>query len=83
MKMRLKIVFNKIGNLFDNIVEFIALKSEIKYLRKELEESRLKERPYIDKITKLKSENRILKIINTKNEKKIIEYQEELKHYKE
>ena len=83
MEMRLKIVFNRIRNLFDNIVEFIALKSEIKYLRKELEESRLKERPYIDKITKLKSENRILKILNTKNEKKIIEYQEELKHYKE
>lgn len=61
----------KIKNVFNNTLDFITLKQEIKYLRKELEESKAKEKPYIDKIQTLKSDIRVLKIINTKNEKKI------------
>lgn len=61
----------KILNFFNNTMDFINLKDEIRYLRKELEESKSKEKPYIDKIQSLKSDNRVLKIINTKNEKKI------------
>lgn len=61
----------KILNFFNNTMDFINLKDEIRYLKKELEESKSKERPYIDKIQSLKSDNRVLKIINTKNEKKI------------
>lgn len=71
MKMKLKNVRDKIKNLFNNTLEFFTLKQEIKILRKELEESKNKEKPYIDKISSLKSENRILKILNTKHEKKI------------
>lgn len=61
----------KILNFFNNTMDFVNLKDEIRYLRKELEESKSKEKPYIDKIQSLKSDNRVLKIINTKNEKKI------------
>lgn len=71
MKMKLKMVSNKIKNLFSNTLQFLTLKQEIKYLTKELEESKNKEKPYIDKINSLKSDNRVLKIINTKHEKKI------------
>lgn len=70
MKMKFKNGFKKITNFFNNILEFVTLKQEIKYLRKELEESKNKEKPYIDKINRLKSENRVLKILNTKLEKK-------------
>lgn len=61
----------KILNFFNNTMDFVNLKDEIRYLKKELEESKSKEKPYIDKIQSLKSDNRVLKIINTKNEKKI------------
>ena len=59
MKMKFKNGFKKIINFFNNILEFVTLKQEIKYLRKELEEFKNKEKPYIDKINKLKSENRV------------------------
>jgi chromosome segregation ATPase len=86
--MRLKIVLNKIkqffinfankvSNLFNNTLEFITLKEQIKILSKELEESKSKEKPYIDKINRLKSENRVFKILNTKLEKKVKNLQEE------
>lgn len=68
--MKLKIKFKKMRNLLDNTLEYTTLKQEIKYLRKELEESKSKEKPYIDKINSLKSDNRVLKILNTKLEKK-------------
>ena len=79
MKMKLKMVCNKVKNLFNNTLEFFTLKQEIKYLRKELEESKSKEKPYIDKITRLKSDNRVLKILNTKLEKKNQQLQETIK----
>lgn len=72
MKMKLK-------NAFNSTLEFIALKEEIKYLRKELEESKSKEKPYIDTIQVLKSDNRVLKILNTKLEKKNQHLQETVK----
>lgn len=71
MKMRLKSVCSKVSNFFNNTIEFVSLKSEVKILQKELEESKSKEKPYIDMIQRLKSDNRVLKILNTKNEKKI------------
>lgn len=72
MKMRLK-------NVFNNVLEFITLKEEIRHLRKELEESKTKEKPYIDKIQLLKSDNRVLKILNTKLEKKKQQLEETIK----
>lgn len=81
MKMKLKNVFDKIKNLFNNTLEFFTLKQEIKILRKELEESKNKEKPYIDKINSLKSDNRVLKILNTKHEKKIKLLQDTVKKY--
>ena len=59
--------------MFTNIIEFINLKKTIKLLRKELEESKKREQPYIDLINKLKSENRVYKIQNTKLKKQIKE----------
>ena len=81
MKMKLKTVCNKIKNLFNNTLEFVTLKQEIKYLRKELEDSKSKEKPYIDKINSLKSDNRVLKILNTKLEKKVRLLQDTVKKY--
>ena len=62
---------NKIKEKFNKILDITTLKAEVKYLRKENEDLRLRERPYIDKITKLKSEIRILKIQNTKMKNKL------------
>lgn len=56
----------KVKNLLNNVVEFTALKKEIKHLEKKLEESKQNETPYIDKINQLKGENRSYKIQNTK-----------------
>lgn len=83
MKMKLKMVCNKVKNLFNNTIEFLTLKQEIRYLRKELEESKNKEKPYIDKINSLKSDNRVLKILNTKLEKKNQQLQETINSQKE
>ncbi len=66
-------MFKGLKNMFTNIIEFINLKNTIKLLRKELEESKKREQPYIDLINKLKSENRVYKIQNTKLKKQIKE----------
>lgn len=63
--------------MFTNVLEFIHLRQTIKILRKQLDESLHKEQPYIDKINKLKSENRVYKIQNTKLKKKIEELEVE------
>lgn len=76
MKMKLKTMCSKLKNLFNNTLEFFTLKQEIKYLKNELEESKKREKPYIDKLNRLKSDNRVLKILNTKLEKKVIRLQE-------
>ena len=62
---------NRIKEFFNKMLDITTLKMELKHLRKENEELRLKERPYIDKINKLKSENRVLKIQYTKLKKKV------------
>lgn len=72
----------KIGNLFNNTLNYVSLKQEIRYLKKELEESKAKEKPYIDKIQSLKSDNRVLKILNTKLEKKKVQLEETIQEMK-
>lgn len=57
--------------IFRKILDRATLKQEIKYLRKENEELKEKEKPYIDKITKLKSELRTTRIQYTKLKKKV------------
>ena len=71
MKEKIKKISNHIKEHFNKILDISTLKSELKYLRKENIELKTKERPYIDMINKLKSENRILKIQNTKLKKKV------------
>jgi uncharacterized protein (DUF2132 family) len=61
----------KIKEKFNKFLDIASIKSEVKYLRKEVEELRQKEKPYIDKITKLKSEIRVLRIQNTKMKNKL------------
>ena len=58
-------------NMFSNVLEYKDLKKTIKILRKELEESKNKEKPYIDKISILKNQVRTYKIINGQLEKEL------------
>ena len=69
-------MLEKVKNAFNNTLEFMHLRGTIKILRRELEESKKKEQPYIDKINKLKSENRVYKIQNTKLKKQIKQNEE-------
>lgn len=62
---------NKIKEKFNKFLDIATIKSEVKYLRKEVEDLKKKEKPYIDKITKLKSEIRVLRIQNTKMKNKL------------
>ena len=71
MKEKIKNIFYSIKQHFNKILDIATLKTELKYLRREVIELKTKERPYIDMINKLKSENRILKIQNTKLKKKV------------
>lgn len=64
-------MLKKVKNLFNNVLEYKDLKQKIKYLRKELEESKNKEKPYIDKINVLKSQLRTYKIVNGQLEKEL------------
>ena len=64
--------------MWNGCVDFIDLKKDIKYLEKELEESRKKERPYINEIQRLRSCNRTSKIIIGQLEKKIDQLIKEL-----
>ena len=64
-------MINKIKEKFNKLLDLTTLKTELKYLRKENQELRNKERPYIDLVNKLKSENRVLKIQNTKLKKRV------------
>ena len=71
MKEKIKNIFNSIKEHFNKILDLATLKTELRYLRREVIELKTKEKPYIDMINKLKSENRILKIQNTKLKKKV------------
>lgn len=64
-------ILTKIKEGFNKILDIATLKTELRYLRREVIELKTKEKPYIDMINKLKSENRILKIQNTKLKKKV------------
>ena len=64
-------MLKKVKNLFNNVLEYKDLKHTIKYLRKELEESKQKEKPYIDKITLLENRIRIYRIINEQMENEL------------
>ncbi len=64
-------MLKRLKNAFENTLEFINLKKRIRFLRKELEESKQKEKPYIDKINVLESQLRTYKIINGQLEKEL------------
>lgn len=64
-------MLKRLKNVFENTLEFINLKKRIRFLRKELEESQNKEKPYIDKINVLESQLRTYKIINGQLEKEL------------
>lgn len=64
-------MLKKVKNLFNNVLEYKDLKKRIRFLRKELEESKNKEKPYIDKINVLKSQLRTYKIVNGQLEKEL------------
>lgn len=78
MKKMVKNVLKKANEKFNRFKDIVALNSEINYLKKELEESKNKEKPYIDKIQALKSDNRVLKIINAKLENKNMKLEQEV-----
>ena len=71
MKEKIKKISNHIKEHFNKILDIATLKTELRYLRREVIDLKTKERPYIDMINKLKSENRVLKIQNTKLKKKV------------
>lgn len=82
MKKMVKNVLKKANEKFNRFKDIVALNSEINYLKKELEESKNKEKPYIDKIQALKSDNRVLKIINAKLENKNMKLEQEVARLK-
>ena len=71
MKNNIKKAFNGVKEKMNKILDIASLNAEIKYLQNELEESKSKEKPYIDKISVLKSDLRVMKILNTKLENKV------------
>lgn len=71
MKEKIKKIFNSIKEHFNKILDIATLKSENKLLKQQLEDVEKKHQPLIDLANKYKSENRILKIQNTKLKKKV------------
>ena len=71
MKNNIKKAFNGVREKINKFVDIVALNEEVKYLQNELDESKAKEKPYIDKINLLKSDLRVMKILNTKLENKV------------
>ena len=71
MKNNIKKAFNGVKEKINKILDIASLNAEIKYLQHELDESKAKEKPYIDKISVLKSDLRVMKILNTKLENKV------------
>lgn len=71
MKNNIKKAFNGVKEKINKILDIASLNAEIKYLQNELDESKAKEKPYIDKISVLKSDLRVMKILNTKLENKV------------
>ena len=71
MKEKIKNIFNSIKEHFNKILDIATLKAKNKLLKQQLEEEKKKNQPLIDLANKYKSENRILKIQNTKLKKKV------------
>lgn len=78
MKKGIKNALKRVRTNFNKIIDIATLNSEIIYLKNELEESKNKEKPYIDTIQALRSDNRVLKILNTKLEKKAKKLEQEI-----
>ena len=70
MKEKIKNIFNSIKKFFSKLLDVATLKPENKLLQQQLKEEKKKNQPLIDLANKYKSENRILKIQNTKLKKK-------------
>ena len=64
-------MITKIKEKFNKLLDILTLKAENKLLRDQLEDEKKKNQPLIDLANKYKSENRILKIQNTKLKKKV------------
>lgn len=79
--MSIKNKFKKVKEKINKMIDIVSLNLEIDYLTKELEESKKRERPYIDKINQLKSEVRVLRILKTKLEKKVGTLNETIREY--
>lgn len=75
-------IIESIKNTFDSLLDIVALRIEIKTLREQINDFNKLERKYIDKITKLKSDNRVYKIQNTKLINKNIRLTEEVEELK-
>ena len=71
MKEKIKNIFNSIKEHFNKILDIATLKVENKLLKQHLEDEKKKNQPLIDLANKYKSENRILKIQNTKLKNKV------------
>lgn len=71
-----------IKNTFDSLLDIVTLRLEIKTLREQINDFNKLERKYIDKISKLKSDNRVYKIQNTKLINKNIRLTEEVEELK-
>lgn len=71
MKEKIKNIFNSIKEHLNKILDIAVLKVENKLLKQQLEDEKKKNQPLIDLANKYKSENRILKIQNTKLKKKV------------
>lgn len=75
-------IIETIKNTFDSLLNIVTLRIEIKILREQINDFNKLERKYIDKISKLKSDNRIYKIQNTKLINKNIRLSEEVEELK-
>ena len=69
-----------VKNTFDSLLDIVTLRLEIKTLREQINDFNKLERKYIDKISKLKSDNRVYKIQNTKLINKNIKLNEYTTH---
>lgn len=75
-------IIKTIKNIFNSLLDIATLRLEIKTLREQINDSNKLERKYIDKINKLKSDNRVYKIQNTKLINKNIKLNEEVQELK-
>jgi len=82
LKFDVSKTIESIKNTFDSLLDIATLRLEIKTLREQINDFNKLERKYIDKISKLKSDNRVYKIQNTKLINKNIKLNEEAQELK-